>query len=403
VSSPSGTARRGATALVAHSGGPTAVINASLLGVVEEARRQAEIGSVWGAVDGVQGMLSGTFLDLLAQPEGTLNAVAHTPASALGTSRLQVGQPELEQILQKFRAHDIRYFFYTGGNGSMGTANQLAAMARDAGIELSVIGIPKTIDNDLAETDHSPGYATAARFQACAVRDIGADNRALPGQVEIVEALGRNAGWLAAATALARHREDDPPHLIYLPENPLPLPRLLDDVDRVFQRLNRCVVTVCEGQLDEHGEPFGADVRPGSRASLAMNLGHRLAMLITQRLKIRARSEKPGLLGRVSLAERSARDWEEARLCGQMAVRVACEGAHGAMVTLVREPGIEYSVSTRLVTLERVAHIERPVPAAWIGPAGNDVTSEFYSYAEPLVGPIAYHEQLEWRPASARP
>jgi len=224
-----------------------------------------------------------------------------------------------------------------------------------------------------------------------------------PVRWKFVEALGRNAGWLAAATALARHREDDPPHLIYLPENPLPLSRLLDDVDRVFQRLNRCVVTVCEGQLDEHGEPFGADVRPGSRASLAMNLGHRLAMLITQRLKIRARSEKPGLLGRVSLAERSARDWEEARLCGQMAVRVACEGAHGAMVTLVREPGIEYSVSTGLVTLERVAHIERPVPAAWIGPAGNDVTSEFYSYAEPLVGPIAYHEQLEWRPASARP
>jgi 6-phosphofructokinase 1 len=300
----------------------------------------------------------------------------------------------LERILQVFRAHEIRYFFYTGGNGSMGTASQLAAMARDAGLELAVIGIPKTIDNDIVETDHTPGYATTARFFACAVRDIGADNRALPGQVEVVEVLGRNAGWLVAATALARHEPDDAPHLVYLPERRLPLSRLLEDVDRVYSRLGRCVVAVCEGQLDENGEAFGADVRSGSRGALAMNLGHRLAMLISQHLKIRARSEKPGLLGRASMAELSERDWEEARLCGQAAVRCACRGGTGVMVTLVRESAAEYAVSTGLAPLDRVAYIERLVPSDWIGAQGNDVTQDFLRYAAPLVGPISHHPRL---------
>jgi ATP-dependent phosphofructokinase / diphosphate-dependent phosphofructokinase len=384
-----------AKALVAHSGGPTPVINASLLGVVEEARRQQEIGALYGAVNGMQGVLSGEFLDLLAQNEATLQAVSRTPGSALGSSRKEIGPRELERVLDIFRAHEIRYFFYTGGNGSMGTASQLAAMARDACMELAVIGIPKTIDNDLAEIDHTPGYATAARFFACAVRDIDADNRSLPGQVEFVEVLGRNAGWLVAATALARHKADDAPHLIYLPENRLPLSRLLDDVDRVYRRLGRCVVAVCEGQLDENGEPFGADVRPGSRATLAMNLAHRLAMLVTQHLKIRARSEKPGILGRASMAELSTRDWEESRLCGQMAVRHACGGASDVMVTLVREPAAEYAISTGLAALDRVAYVERLVPSDWISAGGNDVTEEFRRYAGPLVGSIARHERLE--------
>src|SRR6185369_8751498 len=182
-----------------------------------------------------------------------------------------------------------------GGNGSFGMADRIA---RAAGASMQVIGVPKTIDNDLMETDHTPGYATCARFFACAVRDIGADNRALPGQVEFLEVLGRNAGWIVAATSLARRDPDDAPHLIYFPELPLPLEKLLDDVDRVYRRLGRCVVAVCEGQLDEKGQAFGADERAGSRGKLAMNLAHRLAMLTSERLKLRSRSEKPGLLGR---------------------------------------------------------------------------------------------------------
>lgn len=385
---------RAGVALLAHGGGPTPVLNASLAGVVEEARKHDEISGLYGAVHGLQGVLEEHFVDLFAQSEEMLNRIAATPASALGTSRQRLDDAEIERLLKAFRTHNVRRFFYAGGNGSMGTAWQIACAARFAAYDLQVIGIPKTIDNDLAETDHTPGYATAARFFACAVRDIGADNRSLPGQVEFVEVLGRNAGWLVAATSLARREPDAAPHLIYLPERPLPLERLLDDVDRVYRRLNRCVVAVCEGQLDDHGEPFGADVRPGSRGKLAMNLGHRLAILVAERLKLRARSEKPGLLGRSTGGEAAPFDRTESRLCGRAAVRAACNGASAAMVTLIRQPGPEYAISTGLAPLERVAVIERLFPAEWINRAGNDVLPPFEDYARPLIGAIPHYEHL---------
>jgi 6-phosphofructokinase 1 len=370
------------------------VINASLLGVVEEARRQHGIARLYGAAFGIDGILREDFIDLFAQPAGTLQAIGAMPSSALGTSRREVGPAEIEQILRLFRAHDIRFFFYTGGNGSMGTASQIANAARDSGYELCVIGIPKTIDNDLVETDHTPGYATTARFFASAVRDIGADNRALPGQVEFVEVLGRNAGWLVAATSMARYHPDDAPHLIYFPEALLPLGQLLEDVDTVYRRLGRCVVAICEGQLDECGEPFGADVRAGSRGKLAMNLGHRLAVLVAERLKLKARSEKPGLLGRSWWGEQPELDRAESRLCGRAAVRAACQGVSGAMVTLVRERASEYAISTGLAPLERVALVERLFPAAWRNPSGNDVMPEFRDYVAPLVGSIPHYQRL---------
>ena len=384
-------------ALLAHGGGPTPVINASLAGVVEEARRQVSFPKLWGAVNGLEGALRGDFIDLFAQSARTLEGIAAAPSSALGTSRMAIDDCALEQLLDVFRRYNIRTFFYTGGNGSMGTALQIANAARVSGYELQVIGIPKTIDNDLAETDHAPGYATTARFFACAVRDIGADNRALPGQVEFVEVLGRNAGWLVAATCLARSDPDDAPHLIYLPEEPLPLEQLLDDVDRVFRRLNRCVVAVCEGQLDEGGEPFGADARPGSRGKLAMNLGHRLAMLVSARLKIRARSEKPGLLGRSAPGEPWSLDRKESRLCGRAAVRAAQEGKSGVMVTLIRDEGPAYGVSTGLAPLECVAFVERLFPATWRSPQGNDVLPSFRDYVLPLTGAIPPYQRLDPR------
>ena len=300
----------------------------------------------------------------------------------------------LEQALATLRRRDIRCLLYNGGNGSMGTAHQIHSLARDSGYELQVVGIPKTIDNDIVGTDHTPGYGSAARFAACAVRDIGADLLSLGGQVVVVEILGRNVGWIVAATALARKDPDDAPHLIYFPEERLPLDKLLQDVQAVYSRLGRCLVAVCEGQLDETGEPFGADVRPGSRGSLAMNLAHRLAMLISQRLKIRARSEKPGLLGRSSAASISVKDWTEARLCGHAAVRAALAGSGGNMVSLCRSPGRKYCVSTGLVPLSDVAFIERAIPPAWRNAEGNDVESPFLQWAKPLAGPITAFEKL---------
>lgn len=363
-----------------------------MAGVLEEARRHSEIRGLYGAAYGLGGVLKEEFFDLFAQDEATLRAAADAPSSALGTSRLEATDAVIERVLSVCRARGIRYLLLTGGNGSMGTAARIADAAGDA---LQVIGIPKTIDNDLLATDHTPGYATTARFFACAVRDIGADNRALPGQVQFVEVLGRNAGWLAAATCLARHHPDDAPHLIYFPETRLPLEQLLDDVDRVYQRHGRCVVAVCEGQLDEHGEAFGADERAGSRGKLAMNLAHRLAMLTSERLKLKTRSEKPGLLGRSSWGEEPRLDREEARLCGAAAVRAACEGRSGVMVTLVRAPGSQYQITTGLTPLELVAQGERFFPAEWRNAAGNDVMAAFREYVVPLVGNIPHYPRLQ--------
>jgi 6-phosphofructokinase len=367
------------------------VLNASLAGVIEESRKHTEITNLYGARYGLAGILREDFIDLFRQSGETISRIAHAPASALGTSRYNASQEDLVRVLEILRRHDVRYFFYAGGNGSMGTANQLDLLARASGQELHVVGIPKTIDNDLMETDHCPGYGSAARFFACAVRDIGADNRALPGQVEFVEVLGRNAGWIVAATSFARRREDDAPHLIYFPEAPLPLEQLLDDVQRVYQRLGRCVVAVCEGQLDESGQPFGADVRASSRGSLAMNLAHRLALLVSQRLKIRARSEKPGLLGRSCALNVSQSDWLEAGVCGRRAVLAGVRGQGGTMVTLTRAAGPGYAVDTGLVPLHRVALREREFPEEWRKGAPHELSAAFREYAAPLLGEIPQH------------
>jgi 6-phosphofructokinase len=374
--------------LVAHSGGPTAVLNASLAGVVEEARRRPEVTKLYGARFGIEGLLSGDFAELLTRPPATIAAIARSSASALGTSRKAAGALEIARVLETCRTRGIDALLYTGGNGSMATARDIEAAARAAGQPLSVIDVPKTIDNDLAGTDHAPGFPSAARFFAAAARDLGADNRALPGLVQVLEVLGRHAGWLSAATTLTRVEADDAPHLVYVPERRLPLDTLLDDVQRVFDRLNRCVVVVCEGQLDERGHPFGADVRMSSRGPLATNLAHRLAWHITDRLKLKARGDKPGLIGRVSADLRSPVDFEEAWRCGTAAVRTACQGVSGVMITLQRVPGPVYSTTTGLVPLEAVAGIERTLPLEWISANGHDVEPPYRSYAAPLVGQL---------------
>src|SRR6185437_11859951 len=213
----------GANAVLVHTGGPTSVINASLLGVWEEACKHPEIGRLYGARFGFDGVLREDFVDLSSQTKETIHAVGRAPSSALGTSRRELTEENLHQILAILDARAVSFLFCTGGNGSMETARQLWSLAQESNRELQVIGIPKTIDNDLMETHHTPGYGSAARFFACAARDIAADNRALPGQVEFIEILGRNVGWLAAATSLARRDPEDAPHLIYFPEHRLPL------------------------------------------------------------------------------------------------------------------------------------------------------------------------------------
>jgi len=392
------------TALVAHGGGPTAVINASLVGVIEERSRHDEITALYGARYGIKGVLEEDLIDLDREDPELIELIARTPGSALGSCRYKLKEQDYERILAVFRAHNVRYFFYTGGNDSMDTTLKVARLARASGYELRAIGIPKTIDNDLAETDHCPGYGSAALFYACALRDIGADIRELPGRVSVVEVMGRNAGWLVAATALARRNADDAPHLIYLPERRLSADRFLADVEAVYRRLGYAVVAVCEGQRDERGEPFGADLiaADGFSHELAGNLAHVLSQLITRRLKLRARSEKPGLLGRSSAAFVSPSDQAEARLCGREAVRAATAGISEGMVTLVREAGPGYRIETGLAELERVANAERLFPQEWIHPEGNDVLPAFLEYVKPLTGEVAPRPRLRAVPVGRR-
>jgi 6-phosphofructokinase 1 len=369
-------------AVVAHGGGPTAVINASLAGLIEEQRRRG-LG-LYGARYGVAGLLRGDLVDLLALDADLVRQIGESPGSALGSSRYPLADDDYARLLDVFRRAEIHTFFYTGGNGSMETALRIAQYAREDRYDLQTIGIPKTIDNDLLVTDHTPGYASTARFFACAARDVGEDNRSLPSPVCVLETLGRNAGWIVAATSLARHGEDDAPHLIYFPERRLSLERIAADVERVYRRLGRVVVAVCEGQLDDAGRPFGADVDRAESAAqrLASNLGHTLAHLLSEKLGVRARAEKPGLLGRCCGEFAVALDRREAFACGRAAAVAAAEGHTDAMVALRRDS------TTFLTPLETVARQERRMPAEWIHPNGNDVMTEFREYATGLVGEI---------------
>ncbi len=381
------------TALIVHSGGPTPVLNASLAGLVTECRKHPEIAAVYGARHGNAGLIEGDLVDLSARE---VAALALAPGSALGSSRRKIEVDEYPRILDALRRLDVRYLFYTGGNGSMGTALALERFARETRYELRVIGIPKTIDNDIAGTDHTPGYASCARFFAHATRDVGEDNRALPPPVEVLEALGRNVGWVVAATALARHYPDDPPHLIYFPECGIAPEQLCADVERVYRRIGRCLVAVCEGQKDATGGWFGAEIdsRQDARNRLPSNMGSVFARIISERTGLRARAERPGLVGRSSAPLASEVDREESWRCGEAGVRAAVDGRSGEMVAIERCAGPAYASRTITVPLERVAGVERRFPTEWIAAAHNDVTAEFLAWLRPIAGPVLPHARL---------
>jgi 6-phosphofructokinase 1 len=373
------------------------VLNASLAGAILQAHHHPEITALYGARFGISGILEGCFIDLLRQSRETVQGIVRAPGSALGSSRRSIDASDYDRILDVLRRHDIRYLFYTGGNGSMGTALELLAAASASNYELRVIGIPKTIDNDLAVTDHTPGYASAARFFAHAVRDIGEDNRSLPSPITVVEVLGRNVGWIVAGTSLARKYPDDAPHLIYFPERGISADRLATDAESVFRRLGRVVIAACEGQKDEAGGWFGSALgtAPGVRDPLPANMGHTLARAIWDRIGVRARAEKPGLLGRSFALLASEVDQEESFRCGEEAVRAAVSGHSGVMVAIRRLANQPYSSDTVLVPLAEVARVERPFPSAWMNAEGNDVTAGFAEYATPLIGDVPAHPRFD--------
>jgi 6-phosphofructokinase len=370
--------------IVGQSGGPTQVINNSLVGVIEEALEREQITGVYGSLRGITGVLDNRLIDLARESRATLALLRQTPGAALGTVRYKVKPEDYVRMVNVFRAHDVRFFCYIGGNDSMDTAHRVHLAAEEMGYELRSIGVPKTVDNDLAHTDHCPGYGSAARFVALAVRDSGWDTESMgpSSPVKIVEVMGRNAGWLTAAAALGRSEPGDPPHLIYLPERPVEDEALVRDVARVVEEREHCVIALSEGAVSDTGrdevDAFGHQMKGGAAEYVAALLGDRLGLKV--------RMDKPNYLQRSFSSCMSEVDADEAYRAGRAAVRLAVSGKSDVMVTLVRQPGEVYRSETGSAPLSEIANAEKMLPEAYIAAEGNDVTDAFVDYARPLIG-----------------
>ena len=381
--------------VIAQSGGPTAVINQSLVGAIEEAKKHPEIKAIFGSLHGIEGILGENFIDLRKESSKTLEEVANTPSSALGSIRKKPTPEDCAKIFQVLQKYGVRYFFYIGGNDSAETTHIINEQAHAAGYDLHCFHICKTIDNDLRENDHTPGFGSGAKFVALAFMGDNLDNQALPG-VKINVVMGRNAGFLTAASALARAYPDDGPHLIYLPERPFNMEKFLADVQRVYETNQRCVVAVSEGISDELGAPIAArfskefDTHGNIQLSGSGALGDLLANEVKMKLNIsRVRADTFGYLQRSFPAVVSPTDAKEARAVGRMAVQFAVGGEAGSgSVAIRRKPGKAYKVFFERVPLENVAKETRHMPDEFINAEGNDVTKKFLDYAVPISGPL---------------
>ena len=392
-------------AVIGQSGGPTAVINESLVGVIESLRPFPAVGKLLGARHGVRGIKEEQFIPLNRLGKRQLEAVALTPAAALGSSRDKPDEAYCEEILAVFKKHDVRYFFYIGGNDSADTARIVNEMADASGYELRVFHIPKTIDNDLCVTDHCPGYGSAARFVASAFMGDDRDVMSLPG-IKINVVMGRNAGWLTAAASLGRRDEADGPHLVYVPEAAFSLKRFIEDVDKVYGKLGRCQIAVSEGIVDESGQPvavalaekLGHRVERDSHGNVQLSgsgvLGDFLADYIKSELgtsryaKLRVRADTFGYLQRSFPGFASPVDQREARMVGRKAVEYAMAGNTDGSVAITRATGKAYRAGYKRAKLADVARVTKDLPRSYINKAGNHITEAFRTYAMPLVGEL---------------
>ena len=382
--------------IVGQSGGPTAVINSSLYGVIQEAFLHTdEIENVYGMINGIEGFLKGNFTDLRAgMPPETLQALRITPGAYLGSCRYKLPEdlkdPVYPELFKKFRELNIGYFFYIGGNDSMDTVSKLSRYAEDHGEDIRIIGIPKTIDNDLINTDHTPGFGSAAKYVAASVCEIGIDASVYDTRsVTIVEIMGRHAGWLTAASVLARKFEGDNPVLIYLPEADFDQEQFITDVQNAFQSKNNLVVCVSEGIHDKTGkficeyeseagtDTFGHKMLTGC--------GKYLENLVKARLNVKVRSVELNVCQRCSTFAQSLTDSREAAKAGSFGVTAALKGETGRMVSFVRDSTVSYDISCGLVDVNEVCNKEKCVPLSWITGNGTDIGQEFIDYALPLI------------------
>ncbi len=378
--------------IVGQSGGCTAVINASLAGVVEAALSDDRIGDILGMRHGIEGLLRRELINLRAEPAHVWPAIQRTPSAALGSARYKLSEGDIERILETLRELDVRYFVYIGGNDSADTAHRISRAAEHAGYELHAISVPKTIDNDLPHTDHSPGYGSIARFVSTVTQEIGLDTEAMRrvDPVKILEVMGRDAGWVAASASLGKQRPSDAPHLIYMPERPLSRERFLRDVQECHAQHGYAVVVVTETVRDETGESIARTDPVFSQDAF----GHRyltgaasyLSDLVARELGLRARFDKPGTIQRMNMALASEVDVNEAYMAGRHAVRAALEGETDRMVSIERVSSQPYESRLGLVPLEHIANQQKLLPDEYINQEGNHVTEAFREYALPLIG-----------------
>ncbi len=388
--------------VIAQSGGPSMVINASLVGAVLAAQKSGRIGKILGARHGVEGIMKGDYLDLTKSKVSKLEKIAVTPSSALGSCRHKPDAADCRKIFEEFKKRDVGYFFYIGGNDSADAARIVAEEAEKENYPLIAYHIPKTIDNDLRSCDHTPGFGSAARFVASALRGDDLDNRALGG-VKIDIIMGRDAGFLTAASALARVREDDGPHLIYLPEVPFSETKFIRDVKAAMKKYGRCVCAVSEGIRGRDGVPMGAKLGSGekdSHGNVQMSgtgaLGDALAKILKTQAGIkRVRADTFGYLQRSFPGLQSETDVNEALMVGVTAVVCAMKVADGdkkitskGTVAIVRKPGKKYKVSFEPAPIQLAAKFTRSVPKEFIAGNGHDVTQAFLDYAAPIVGEL---------------
>ena len=392
-----------ANAVIGQSGGPTGVINASMVGVIEEAKKHPEIENIYGAVHAVAGMLKDDFIDLGKLSAETLETVAASPSSALGSSRDKPDQEYCVKILEVFKKRNIRYFFYIGGNDSANTAYILNTMADEMNFDIRSFHVPKTVDNDLLVTDHCPGYGTAAKFVACALMGDDLDNRALPG-IKIDVIMGRNAGFLTAAAGLGKTRDDDGPHLIYFPERPVSMDKFTSDIEAVLSKLGRCTVAVSEGICDADGvtwakklaEKAEVDAHGNIQLSGTGALADFLAGEVKARLKKakRVRADTFGYLQRSFAGLQSPIDVQEARWCGRHAVQFAMKEDNGSVAIKRTANGKDYAVELFRTELSNVAEKTKSMPDEFFNSEGNGITDAFVKYAMPLTGGLPKTEYL---------
>ncbi len=378
--------------LIAQGGGPTAVINQSLVGAVLEARKYTHVSHIYGALNGVSGIINENFLDLTQETVHNLEQVAMTPSSALMSTRDKPDEKYCKAIFESMQAHDIRYFFYIGGNDSSDTVRIVNEEAKRIGYDFRAVHIPKTIDNDLMINDHTPGFGSAARFVAQAFMGINLDNRALPG-IYIGVVMGRHAGFLTAASAMAQQFPDDGPHLVYVPERTFDMDQFLVDVKGVHAKHGRCVIAVSEGIQDENHQPimtrFMSQVEKDAHGNVQLSgtgaLGDLLSDYIKEKLNIkRVRSDTFGYLQRSFMGCVSDTDQIEAREVGERAAQYAILHNMEGSVTIHRVG--DYAVDYRLTDIREIAALTRHLPENFINAEGNHVTEAFRAYARPLLG-----------------